>query len=405
MSTSSQHKSLRATFALVSGTALTLAMFGPFEGADARSSDTVLYSFTGGNDGIYPQGTLLRDSAGNFYGTTYQGGMQGANGYGTVFKLAPDGTETVLHSFAGKPGDGANPNAGFIEDSAGNLYSTTINDGAYTGGTVFEIAADGTESLLYSFCAVDYPYCSDGVNPYAGLIEDSAGNFYGTTSAGGGSENCSFGCGTVFKLAPNGTETVLYSFKGESDGAVPYGGVIADRKGNLYGTTYKGGANNYGTVFKLAPNGTETVLYSFCAQANCTDGSYPDAGLIMKDKNLYGTTYYGGAGYGTVFEVAPNGTETVLHSFGGGDGANPADGLLKDGAGNFYGSTVAGGTEGYGTVFQLAPDGTETVLHSFTDGSDGAVPYGGLIMKGAHLYGTTSEGGTDNYGTVFDVKK
>jgi uncharacterized repeat protein (TIGR03803 family) len=194
-----RHEGSLGAFALLTGTALALAMFGPLDGADAKSNETVLYSFTGGSDGIYPDGGLLRDSAGNFYGTTYQGGIAGANGYGTVFKLAPDGTETVLHAFAGKPGDGANPYASLIEDSGGNLYSTTINDGEYTGGTVFEIAANGTETVLYSFRAVGYPYCTDGVNPYAGLIEDSAGNFYGTTEGGG-----AYGDGTVFKLAPGG---------------------------------------------------------------------------------------------------------------------------------------------------------------------------------------------------------
>jgi uncharacterized repeat protein (TIGR03803 family) len=348
------HSAIRYKNALLTGTALALAMFGPINGADAKSSDSVLYSFQGGSDGIYPQGALFRDSAGNVYGTTYQGGIPGANGYGTVFKLAPDGTETVLHAFAGKPGDGANPNAGFIADKQGNLYSTTINDGANTGGAVFEIAADGTETLLYSFCA---------------------------------QENC-------------------------ADGRTPYGGVIADKKGNLYGTTYEGGTNDYGTVFKLAPDGTETVLHAFTGGS---DGSYPDAGLIMKDGNLYGTTYDGGGGSssGTVFEVAADGTETVLHSFDGADGGNPADGLIEDSVGDFYGTTVAGGAKGFGIVFKLAPDGTETVLHAFKDGSDGAVPYGGLIVKGGHLYGTTSEGGgggsncanSAGCGTVFEVKE
>jgi uncharacterized repeat protein (TIGR03803 family) len=409
-----RHASVRAAFGLLTGTAVALVMFGPLDGADAKSSYAVLYSFQGGSDGIYPEGALLTDGAGNFYGTTYQGGIPDANGYGTVFKLAPDGSETVVHAFAGKPGDGANPYAGFIADSAGNRYSTTINDGAYSGGTVFEIAADGTETLLYSFCAQED--CADGVDPYAGLIEDSAGNFYGTTAEGGSSLNCAYGCGTVFKLAPNGTETVLYSFQGEGagDGAVPYGGVVEDKKGNFYGTTYQGGTDDYGTVFKLAPDGTETVLHSFTGGS---DGSYPDAGLIIKGKNLYGTTYYGGSGEsdGTVFQVTTDGTETVLHSFDGTDGESPADGLIESG-GNFYGTTVAGGADGagsLGTVFELAPNGTVTVLHSFTGGSDGAFPYGGLIKKGGYLYGTTSEGGTggsncpnsDGCGTVFKVKK
>jgi uncharacterized repeat protein (TIGR03803 family) len=401
MSTSARHKGLHATFALLRGTALALAMFGPLDAANAQGSDTVLYSFQGGSDGIYPDGSLLRDSAGNLYGTTYQGGIQGANGYGTVFKLAPDGTETVLYAFEGVPNDGANPNAGLIKDSAGNLYSTTEAAGS-GAGTVFELAPNGTETVLYFFCS--QINCTDGAFPYAGLIEDSAGNFYSTTGEGG-----AYDSGTVFKLAPDGTETVLYSFKGESagDGADPLAGVIEDKKGNLYGTTYEGGTMGYGTVFKLAPDGAETVLHSFTGGS---DGAYPQAGLVMKSGNLYGTTYYGGgAGAGTVFEVAKDGTETVLHAFDGADGENPAAGLIEDSAGNFYGTTVAGGPTGgstcYGTVFQLAPDGTETVLHCFTNGSDGAGPYGGLFRKGTHLYGTTQEGGTNNYGTVFEVKK
>ncbi len=391
------------------GFGLALAVFGPLGGADA-ASEKVLYSFTAGSDGIYPQGRLLRDSAGNLYGTTYQGGQTGGVGQGTAFKLAPDGTETVLLDFSSNTGVGANPNAGFIKDAQGNLYSTAIADGGNNGGSVFEITANGTYSALYSFCAQQN--CTDGVNPYAGLIEDSAGNFYGTTAGGGAN-----GVGTVFKLAPGGVESVLYSFKGgPGDGADPRGGVVKDSKGNLYGTTYEGGANSKGTVFKLAPDGKEKLLYSFCAQTNCTDGAYPVAGLLLKGGNLYGTTYYGGAGgngYGAVFEVTTKGIETVLHSFDGAHGQNPEGGLIVDSAGNFYGTTFAGGTSAIGTVFQLAPGGTLMVLHSFSGGSDGAFPAAGVILRGEHLYGTTTEGGTSGSncenssgcGTVFEVTK
>ena len=387
----------------VLGCGLALAMFGPLDGADAKSGETVLYSFKGGSDGIYPNGSVLRDSAGNFYGTTYQGGIVNSNGYGTVFKLAPDGTETVLYAFAGVPSDGANPSAGLIEDKQGNLYGTAEAAGK-GAGIVFEVAPNGTETVLYFFCS--QTNCTDGAFPEAGLIVDSAGNFYSTTYEGG-----AYGRGTVFKLAPNGTETVLYSFCVKTnctDGYGPVAGLVEDKKGNLYGTTFAGGASNAGTVFKLSPNGTETVLHSFTGGS---DGSDPRAGLIMKGGNLYGTTEYGGAnGDGTVFEVTRDGTETVLHVFGdnGLYGAEPEGGLIEDSAGNFYGTTAAGGANGAnngGTAFRLAPNGTETVLHSFTGGSDGDDPVAGLIMKGGHLYGTTSGGGASNYGTIFEVKK
>jgi uncharacterized repeat protein (TIGR03803 family) len=383
----------------VLGCGLALAMSGALDGAAAKSNETVLYSFKGGSDGIYPSGSLLRDSAGNFYGTTYQGGIVNANGYGTVFKLAPDGTETVLYAFAGVPNDGANPNAGLIEDKQGNLYGTAEAAGS-GAGIVFKVAPNGAETVLYFFCS--QTNCTDGAFPEAGLIVDSAGNFYSTTQQGGAN-----GRGTVFKLAPDGTETVLYSFCAQTncpDGSAPEGGLVVDKKGNLYGTTYEGGASDYGTVFKLAPDGTETVLHSFASGSS--DGAYPVAGLILKGGKLYGTTYYGGTnGSGTVFEVTTGGTETVLHIFTGSDGTDPEGGLIEDSTGNFYGTTRAGGANGGGTAFELAPGGTVTELYSFTGGSDGGDPVAGLIMKGAHLYGTTSGGGASNYGTVFEVKK
>jgi uncharacterized repeat protein (TIGR03803 family) len=238
-------------------------------------------------------------------------------------------------------------------------------------------AAKGKEKVLYSFCS--QTHCFDGQAPRAGLITDKKGNFYGTTYYGG-----SYNYGAIFKLAPKGTETALYSFEDGSDGYFPVAGLIMDSAGNLYGTTEDGGTgcvttNGCGTVFKLAPNGTETVLYAF---TNGSDGGYPEAGLIMdKEGNLYGTTDDGGANaYGTVFKVAPDGTETVLHSFTGSDGANPVAGLIMDKKGNFYGTTAVGGTYGYGTVFKLAPNGTETVLYAFTNGSDGGYPENGVIM-------------------------
>jgi uncharacterized repeat protein (TIGR03803 family) len=266
-----------------------------------------------------------------------------------VFQLTPSGVLNVLYSFTGGS-DGALPFAGVIADAAGNLYGTTIDNGAGGQGTVFQLDPLGTLTVLYS---------SDEGSPWAGLLADAAGNLYGTIDAGDGP-------GTVFQLTPSGTLSVLYRFTGR-DGAVPHGRLIADAAGNLYGTTHNGGAYiGYGTVFQLTPSGTLNVLHSFTGGS---DGAYPEAGVIADAAgNLYGTTYGGGAGgQGTVFQVDPSGTLTVLHSFtGGSDGGHPVAGLLADAAGNLYGTTAGGAStkcaQGCGTVFEL------TAPPSFTGG-------------------------------------
>ena len=376
-------------------------------------TETVLHSFTGSpSDGANPFAGLIAHAAGNLYGTTALGG---ASDDGTVFKLMPSGTETVLYSFTGSPSDGAIPTAGLIADPAGNLFSTTHVGGASGDGTVFKLTRSGTETVLHSFTGG-----GDGAISTAGLIPDPAGKLFSTTHVGGASGN-----GTVFKLTRSGTETVLHSFTGGGDGAVPIAGLIADAAGNLYGTTFTGGGSGCGgsgcgTVFKLTRSGTESVLHSFTGSFG--DGAGPDAGLIADAAgNLYGTTEFGGGsigcrstignGCGTVFKLTPSGTETVLYSFtGGGDGAEPFAGLIADAAGNFYGTTSQGGASNDGTVFKLTPSGTETVLHSFTDGSDGGFPLAGLITDAAgNLYGTTSQGGggsgcgDSGCGTVFEI--
>jgi len=352
----------------------------------------LLYSFTNGTDGGYPYSTLIQDASGNLYGTTYYGG---AYTYGTAFELST-GPETVLHSFGNGMGDGSSPFAGLVRDSSGNLYGTTYSGGASGYGTVFMLDTTGKETVLHSFAGG-----ADGKAPiYGSLVRDGSGNLYGTTKLGGAS-----GVGTVFKVTKTGKETVLYSFTNGLDGGYPFAGLVRDTSGNLYGTTYSGGASSVGTVFKVTKTGTETVLYSFSGGA---DGEYPYAGLVRDSLgNLYGTTSEGGASnVGTVFKVTPTGQETVLYSFAGGtDGANPFAGLVRDRKGNLYGTTEAGGASGVGTVFKLSATGQETVLHTFTGATmDGANPFGGLVRDAAgNLYGTTFVGGAFGHGAVYKI--
>jgi uncharacterized repeat protein (TIGR03803 family) len=304
-------------------------------------TETVLHSFGGTGDGFNPYGGLILANDGNLYGTT--GGLQPPN-YGKVFKLSTAGTETVFHSFNGS--DGAAPVEGnLIQDSNGNLYGVT-NEGGGNGafGSLFKIDTLGNYTLLHGF-----GLGSDGQNPAAGLIFGADGNLYGTTT-GGGTHNH----GTVFEYnLTQATETVLYSFAAGTDGASPKGALIQDSAGNFYGTTSLGGANGAGTVFKLTPQLAESVLYSFGASG---DGFAPYAGLIVgTDGNFYGTTLAGGAqGLGTIYEITPAGAETVLYSFGSnsGDATLPEAPLIQGADGHFYGTTVRGGANGYGAVFK-----------------------------------------------------
>jgi uncharacterized repeat protein (TIGR03803 family) len=303
--------------------------------------ETALYSFDY-TDGTNPTGGLIRDAEGNLYGTTYGGG---ASGGGTVFELSKTGKETVLYSFKGGT-DGVNPFAGVIMDANGNLYGTIYYGGAHSAGTIFEVSKTRKETVLYSFGGVD------GKNPMAGVIRDARGNLYGTTLYGGTGCN-GLGCGVVFKLSKTGKETVLYAFTGGTDGSEPEGGLIQDAKGNLYGTTSIGGASGWGTVFQVTKTGTETVLYSFMGG---TDGSHPTAGVIQdKAGNFYGTTYYA-HGPGTVFELSKAGNKTVLYSFTGGtDGGYPQAGVIRDSKGNLYGTTAFDGSSQVGVVYKLTP--------------------------------------------------
>jgi uncharacterized repeat protein (TIGR03803 family) len=355
---------------------------------DATGHETVLYSFTGGADGANPYAGVIRDAAGNFYGTTFFGGAWGS---GVIYKLDPAGHETLLYTFFGES-DGGRPYAGVIRDSAGNLYGT--NSGV-TGpaGVVYELDTTGDYTVLYSFTGGD-----DGAFPDTGVVRDSVGNLYGTTPEGGTGS-----WGVVYKLDRSGNEAVLCNFGYGANGQYPLAGVILDTAGNLYGTTSTGGTN-WGIVYKLSPAGQETVLYSFTGGA---DGTYPQAGVIRDSAgNLYGTTYYGGpANAGVVYKLAATGQETVLHTFEGGvDGMYPYAGVVRDPAGNLYGTTLFGGTGNAGTVYKLDAAGNETVLHDFSGGDDGGYPYGGVILDSeGNLYGTASGGGAAGAGVVFEL--
>lgn len=319
----------------------------------ASGGETVLHSFAGGSDGAFggapnadalpgSDGKLGIDSAGNLYGTTPFGGEYGT---GTVFEVASSGNESVLHSFGQSQ---AYPQGGVVIDTAGDIYGTTPFGGPNGFGTVFKFTpSSGTMMILHSF-----PDKSggDGTNPNASLVVDSTGNIYGTTSTGG-----AYNHGTVFTLTASGTETVLYSFAGGSDGATPTTGLLMDTAGNLYGTTTGGGPYGAGTVFKVTSSGTETVLYAFTGGS---DGATPAGELIADpEADLYGTTYSGGSDdSGTVFKLTPAGAETVPYSFTGiDDGSNPEAALAIDSLGNIYGTTSSGGANAAGAVFKLQP--------------------------------------------------
>jgi uncharacterized repeat protein (TIGR02543 family) len=372
--------------------------------------DMLVHNFGSGNDGQNPVASLIFDSAGNLYGTTSGGGT---NRKGTVFELSPNGTETVLHNF-GSGNDGQTPLGNLIFDSAGNLYGTTSAGGIDGYGMVFELSPNGTETVLYNFGAG-----TDGANPGAGLIFDGSGNLYGTTVNGG-----LFGGGTAFELSPNGaggwTETGLYSFGGTpTDGLNPYSGLVFDSSGNLYGTTLNGGLFGGGTVFELLTPGIrccrESPVYNF---GSGTDGLNPHSGLVFDNSgNLYGTTVNGGMfSGGTAFELSSDGaggwTETGLYSFGGSptDGLNPYSGLVFDSSGNLYGTTQNGGLYSGGTAFELLTPGIrccrESPLYSFGNGTDGKNPLAGLVFNSSGiLYGTTVNGGVFGGGTVFGITR
>jgi uncharacterized repeat protein (TIGR03803 family) len=379
----------------------------------------VLHTFHG-NDGVGPIGQLVRDTAGNLYGVAAIGGMGKCQsdgqriGCGTAFKMNKSGKMVWVHSFNGSNGN--EPQAGLLRDTTGNLYGTTVDGGktnnhiCSTGcGLVFKLDKAGQkETVLHKFTGTP-----DGYSPASLLADDSAGNLYGVTDIGG-----TGGVGTLFKIDTAGHESILYNFTGGSDGCFPEDGVVLDSVGNLYGVASQGGDSfcnsGLGVVFEIDTSGNETVLHTFAGG----DGAYPDSVLLFDSQgNLYGTTEGGGSGSacnyeggcGTIFELSPQGdgtwSETVLYDFcsfsGCIDGLTPGGDLVRDKAGNFYG-TADGGTnrncnrQGCGVAFRLDTTGKETVLHSFTGGSDGAFPWLNAMDATGNLYGAALQGGDAN---------
>jgi uncharacterized repeat protein (TIGR03803 family) len=408
--------SLRTTVALP---AFLLALtFLLLPSAQAQTY-SVIYNFTGGTDGAFPEAGLTMDKAGSLYGTAYQGG---SSDRGTVFKLVHKGSGWVLsplYSFTGRA-DGGAPVARVVFGPDGSLYGTTVFGGHNCGsgcGTVFNLKPSAsackaalcpwTETVIYSFGGF-----SDGANPgYGDLTFDKAGHIYGTTIFGGSNAQ-----GVVYKLTSSGggwTESAIYLFTGGGDGANPYSSVIFDDAGNLYGTTFDG-AQGYGTAFQLIPSGgawSENTQYVF---QGANDGGKPFAGFALDGAgNLYGaTSTVGTGGGGTVYELASSGggwTFDVIGSFAGSAYLpGPYDSLTMDAAGNLYGTTYKDGAYSAGSVFKLTPSGggwTLTDLYDFTGGKDGGLPYGSvLIDANGNLYGTASQGGVSGYGVVWEIK-
>lgn len=400
--------------------ALSLVLVETLSATHSSQAQTfkVLHAFKGSPDGAEPYaGSLILDDAGNIYGTTINGGDSGNGtcvlGCGTVFKIGNAGKETVLYRFRQVP-DGNFPSSGLIRDASGDLYGTTYWGGTSNScGTVFKISKTGAETVLYSFAGGT----SDGCYAQGALFRDVAGNFFGTTEFG-------IQWGTVFELTESGQESTIHIFAGSPDGTYPVGNLIQDAAGSLYGATQNGGTTGCtgnegcGTVFKIDPTGKETVLYRFTGGK---DGAFPQFGSLVLDSagNLYGMTFSGGLlandcitlGCGVVFKLDPKGKETVLYRFTGGrDGASPQASVVRDSAGNLYGTTQGGGDlecvppYGCGTVFKLDKAGKLTVLHRFAGGDDGYHPLGGVILdKAGNVYGTTTYGGAYGNGVVFKI--
>ena len=376
--------------------------------AQASPKEKVLYRFQGGTDGFEPLGTLVADQAGNLYGTTTSGGTGDCNGgCGTAFELSPnpDGTwtETILYSFAGG-NDGAFPNAGLVFDQNGNLYGTTLHFGGFGDGTVFRLSPPTksgnawTETVLHNFVGD-----SDGEYCLGSLTFDKTGNLYGATLFVG-----TYGGGTIFQLVPpkKGNQwslNVLHTFSGRGDGLDPWGPVILDDHGAVYGTNYDG------VIYRLKPPAPGQTKWSFKVLYQLP-GLAEQGALLAGRGALYATALGGANNQGSVYQIAPHKGQwkaTSLYDFkGGADGSVPLNGLVADRAGNLYGVTSTGGINDQGTIYRLSLKNgvwTKTTLYRFQGVSDGADPESGVIVGPGVLYGTTAAGGVSNNGTVFQL--
>ena len=355
----------------------------------AYSADiTTVVSFSSAG-GYSPYAGLVDDSLGNLYGTTAFGGTVG---YGTVFKVSQNGTLSTLVNFTGGA-DGGTSFGALTRDGSGNLFGTTSRGGAFGGGTVFKISSGGTLSTLANFAT------GESGAPRYGLVEDAAGNFYGTTYGTGGSSHT----GTVFKLSAAGALTTLAAFTGGSDGAGAQDRLVLDGSGNLFGTTQAGGASGFGTIFEITSGGSLNTLASF---AGGNSGARSMAGLYLDGSgNLFGTTAFGGPyDDGTVFELPKGGVLKTLAVFNGVNGYLPQSGLITDAVGNLFGTTYGGGISEHGTVFEVSHTGVFSTL-AFFRGGDGSSPSGDLYADASgNLFGTTAFGGlAGGFGTVFMV--
>jgi uncharacterized repeat protein (TIGR03803 family) len=367
----------------------------------SSATETILYSFTIG-DPNNPNAGVILGKKNNLFGMTTLGGGFNA---GAIYEVRPDGGEAILYSFMDGD-DGGDPQGTLVMDKTGHFYGATCLNGANSAGTVFKVSTTGDFSVLYAFEGGN-----DGSCPNGGMVFDKLGNLYGTTFRGGTAN-----AGTIFKLTTSGSHTVLYSFGGGADGIYPNGGLAIDGKGDLFGTTAQGGVDNFGTLFEFSASRVHTVGWNF---SNTADGAGPNGGLVLYKGFYYGTTAGGGTGgAGVIYGWAPRRPHSlgIAWAFtGGADGGNPSAGVVSDKKGNLYGTTNAGGANFLGTVYKLqvlkAPI-TETVLHSFGLDPDGQFPEGGVVLdKSGNLYGTTSIGGDDdpvcgdNYGcgVVFKI--
>ena len=397
---------------------------------------TTLANFDGANGyGPYYM-SLIQGADGNYYGTTAFGGVYEN---GNIFRVTPDGLVTLVYSFCEQTGctDGNIPSAALVLAKDGNFYGTTYSGGDTNGGVVFRLRRNGVYTVLYDLCVgscTGQPGASQSP-----LIQGTNGELYGTSLVGGHRGACKdrSGCGSLFGITTQGSLTGVYGLCNKSncaDGDFPLGGLVQGTDGNFYGTTTQGGSSNYGTVFRITPEGNLTTLYSFCSQPGCSDGAIPDAGLIQGlDGDFYGTTTQGGSpnptcpgvGCGTIFKITSSGVLTSLYQFCSqpncSDGYGPQAGVIQATDGNLYGTTFFGGNDltdcdgqagglGCGTVFQLTLDGVVTTVHSFSN-SDGACLRGGLLQAtNGLLYGTTVVGGdlsclyhSAGCGTVFSI--